>query len=136
MRWKDADLSIVITRLKFRARQLDINGIYCSRMKWPMSKIEEISRGVAKHLAANKDPKVALNAFITHPESPLFKGESGIGLVLFDRHGSSHAHSADGFGWAFDIEGGSEQGGEMSLYQVNQQTGAYFVPEHTHSAFS
>ena len=43
-----------------------------------------------------------------------------IAIIAYDAHGSEHAHSASGFGWAWSISGAHEiQAGMMSVRQVN-----------------
>lgn len=113
----------MITRLVLRARQYKTDGIYLAQIKYPLNKLKEVSAGVAKQVAHNTDPRLAFHAFLLNHKSPLFDSSLHVGLMVFDARGESHARSREGFKWAFDIDEVVVEGREMSLYEVNQQTG-------------
>ena len=113
----------MITQLKLRARRYRTQGLYFGRITYPLEMLPHVSRGVARHLANNHDPKLSFHAVILNPRSAMFDSPPGIAIIPFDARGAEHARTSKGFRWARDIKGAMEETSEMSLYEVNQHTG-------------
>ena len=101
--------------------------MYAGMIRYPETRLNEVSAGVAAHVARNHDPKVAFHTLVLEPESSLFKSPPGVALQVFDAHGKYHGTSEHGFKWALDIPNAEDLTGEMSVYEVNSATGMHTV---------
>ncbi|KAF1813612.1 FAD-binding domain-containing protein [Eremomyces bilateralis CBS 781.70] len=105
----------VLVNVKLRAYKED-KPVFFGPVLYPESSIEAISKAVADFIPKNKDPKVAIMAFATEPNSPLFPFPRGVGLLLYDANGEDSGRK--NFQWAFEIEGAKPMVGEMPYYNV------------------
>ncbi|OQE02730.1 hypothetical protein PENVUL_c039G07906 [Penicillium vulpinum] len=97
--------------------------IYSGQISYPRSAFSVVAKAISKFTAECKDPKMAMHIFPLDLSQGHYVGDTpkpGIGLQVFDAHGEKHGRSAEGFGWALDIEGAIDGTSSMTIRECNR----------------
>lgn len=125
----------IVTAVKMKIFKYPRN-IFTGRLIYPRSALHYIAREVAAFTRRVSDPKLCLHLYcLVAEESDAAKEDATVGsnkedmtkntdsgqisLWIYDAHGEEHARSAEGFAWAFQVEGAVDNTLSLSLSEVN-----------------
>lgn len=102
------------------------NSIYTGNILYPNEALPVLAKAIADFTSRTQDPKMAMHLYCIDLAHAALTGQSpapGIMIVIYDAHGEAHGRSADGFGWALEIEGAVDATHTMTYREANQQQG-------------